>query len=63
MIFTKNQTFQPSHYISDSVSFAYNIHIGSTGSLRNLRLQTQDQVIIALYREELERLHELQRTK
>jgi SAM-dependent methyltransferase len=54
MIFTKDADFRPSSYLSDEVAFAHNIHRGSE-DVRNLRLQTQDQVIMARYRQELER--------
>ena len=54
MIFTKDATFKPARYLSDEVELAHNIHHGA-GSVRNLRLLTQDQVIIAEARQELAR--------
>jgi SAM-dependent methyltransferase len=55
MIFTKLPNFRPTQYLSDDLAFAHNIHRGSE-EVRNLRLQTQDQVIMAQYRDELQRL-------
>ena len=55
MIFTKRPDFQPARFLSDDVAFAHNIHRGRD-SVRNLQLLTQDQVMIARLRQELQRL-------
>jgi len=54
MIFTKALAFTPKQYLSDEVAYAHNIHRGAE-DVRNFRQHTQDQMVIAHFRQELQK--------
>jgi SAM-dependent methyltransferase len=57
MIFARDPAFRPARYLSDEIAYAHNIRHGAE-AVRNFRQQTQDQVAILHYRQELQRLSE-----
>jgi SAM-dependent methyltransferase len=54
MIFAKQPNFVPTVYLSDEIAYAHNVHRG-TEEVRNYRQHTQDQAVIAHFREQLQR--------